>query len=180
QEARTFLQANYPHKPAVTQKRQYSAKECMAVFVRDGFIDRYSGKRLVFPGTLRLLFNYFPAEFPYHRNWKTDSCHFAFYELYPTIDHISPITRGGPNEDRNWVTTSMKLNMAKANFTLAELGARLHPPGRISDWDGLTSWFLSRVQSELGQLLDGQLKQWHAAAKGYLPFDSASRTKCAI
>jgi hypothetical protein len=35
----------------------------MAVFARDGFVDRYSGERLVFPGTLRLLAKLLPNEF---------------------------------------------------------------------------------------------------------------------
>jgi len=61
----------------------------------DGFIDRYSGQRLVFPGALRLLSHLLPAQFPFHTNWKTDSCHLAFYELFPTIDHVVPISRGG-------------------------------------------------------------------------------------
>jgi hypothetical protein len=60
------------------------------------------------------------------RNWKTDSCHFAFYELFPTIDHVVPISRGGEDEARNRVCTSMLRNAAKANFTIEELGWRMH------------------------------------------------------
>ncbi|MFZ1427770.1 MAG: hypothetical protein WAS21_13460 [Geminicoccaceae bacterium] len=48
------------------------------MFTRDGFVDRYSGERLVFPGTLRLLAKLLPNEFPFHSNWRTDACHFAF------------------------------------------------------------------------------------------------------
>jgi hypothetical protein len=101
-----------------------------------------------------------PDAFPYHSNWKTDKCHFAFWELYPTIDHVEPVTRDGKDCDHNWVSTSMLLNAAKANFTLAELGWKLHP---VDDgWDGLTGWFLRKTR---GTKLKGALQEWRNAAK---------------
>ena len=94
-QASTILAAEYPFTPLPNAGRNYSPGQCMAVFVRDGFIDRYSGRRLVFPGTLRLLSLLLPQEFPFHSNWKTDACHSAFWELFPTIDHVVPVSRGG-------------------------------------------------------------------------------------
>lgn len=58
------------------------------LFVRDGFIDRYRGTRLVYPPTLRLISEELPEQFPYHRNWKMSETHHAFWELTPTVDHI--------------------------------------------------------------------------------------------
>lgn len=89
-EAASILSRDYPFRALLNAGRRYSELQCMQVFNRDGFIGRYSGKRLVFPGTLRLLSRLCPAEFPYHKNWKTDACHFAFWELCPTIDHLVP------------------------------------------------------------------------------------------
>jgi HNH endonuclease len=53
----------------------------------------------------------------------------AFWEVGATIDHVVPVTRGGADDESNWVTTSMARNSAKMNWTLEELGWTLHPPG---------------------------------------------------
>ena len=119
--AATILAEEYPFVPLQNVGRRYSAVQSMRVFVRDGFIDRYTGKRLFFPGTLRLISRLLPQQFPFHPNWKTDACHFGFYELFPTIDHLLPVSRGGLDDAGNWVSTSMLKNAAKANFTVEEL-----------------------------------------------------------
>jgi hypothetical protein len=136
--------------------------------MRDGFVDRYSGRRLVFPGTLRLLSSLFEVEFPFQRNWRSADCHFAYYELFPTIDHVTPVGgRGGVDDDTNWVTTSMVMNSAKANFTLAELGWHLHPRGRLEDWDGLTRWFLDQARDDPYIRRSAYLWRWYRAAESY-------------
>ena len=132
--------------------------------MRDGFVDRYSGKRLVFPGTLRLISKLLPKEFPFHVNWKTDECHFAFYELFPTIDHLVPVSRGGSDSDVNWVSTSMLRNAAKANFTAEELGWELVPPGNLNEWDGLTNWFLQQYGRRREFHSDAYLRKWAQSA----------------
>lgn len=115
----------------------------MRVFVRDGFTDRYSGKPLVFPGTLHALSVLLPNEFPYQKNWRQSDTHAAFWELYPTIDHVKPLARGGKDEPDNVVTTSMVRNAAKANWLVEELGwsRDLAPP--VPNWDGLVAAFLT-------------------------------------
>jgi hypothetical protein len=124
--ARQLLRTHYPHRPIASPGRRYKERECVTVFMRDGFVDRYSGRRLVFPGTLRLLSSLFEVEFPFQKNWRSTDCHFAYYEMFPTINHVTPVGgRGGVDDDNNWVTTSMVMNSAKANFTLAELVQRL-------------------------------------------------------
>ena len=106
-EAAQILKTQLPFESGTNGKRRYDSKMMMTVFDRDGFIDRYSGRKLVFPGTLRLLSEYFREEFPYHANWKIGECHLAYYEVYPTIDHINPVTRHkGTNDLSNLVTTS--------------------------------------------------------------------------
>jgi serine/threonine protein kinase len=65
------LRRDYPFAPEAVTKRQYGPVESTRVFVRDGFIDRYTGERLIFPPVLRVLSAILPAEFPYHPNWKT-------------------------------------------------------------------------------------------------------------
>lgn len=163
-DAAALLNAHYPFQPTLSAGRRYTAAQCMDVFTRDGFIDRYSGQKLVFPGTLRLLSWLVPEAFPFQSNWKSDSCHFAYYELFPTIDHRVPVSRGGADHFDNWVTTSMLRNAAKTNFTVEELAWTVHAPGRLEDWDGLTGWFLRQWEARPDIWSDPYLSRWRKAA----------------
>lgn len=164
-----LVQEDYPFAKFTKAKRVYTAIECTGVFVKDRFIDRYSGRRLVFPGTLRLLSVLLPEEFPFHRNWKMDLTHPAFWELFPTIDHLVPVARGGEDAKENWVTTSQLLNSAKSSWTLQELSWRLVPPGSIEDWDGLSRWFIEFMEHRDDLLQNNYLRIWFRAAKACLP-----------
>jgi hypothetical protein len=163
-EAAAILRERYPFIPLDKVVRRYSIRQMLPVFVRDGFIDRYSGKRLICPPTLRLIYKRIPEHFPFHPHGQGDACHFAFWELLPTIDHIVPVSRGGADDEQNWVTTSMIYNSAKANWTLDELRWSLHPPGDMKDWDGLLSWFVEQAMADRSTLEDPYLRQWFGAA----------------
>jgi 5-methylcytosine-specific restriction endonuclease McrA len=143
--ATSTLKRDYPFAPKPTTKREYGPNESTRIFVRDGFLDRYTGERLIFLPALRILSTVLPVEFPYHLNWKTDATHPAYWELSPTVDHVVPVSRGGKDNESNWVTTSMVRNSAKLNWTLDELGWSLKPPGDLRVWDGLIQWFLQYV-----------------------------------
>jgi hypothetical protein len=162
--ARDILRAEYPFVPISSEGRRYTEVQSLQVFRRDGFIDRYSGQRLVFPGIFRLLSRQFPQEFPYQLNWKMAETHPAYWELFPTIDHVLPVARGGPDNEENWITTSMLRNAAKANWTLQELGWSLCPVGSLTDWDGLTALFLDFVNAQRSVLEDKYLRRWYSAA----------------
>ena len=161
-DAAAILRSQYPFTPP---GRKYGARQSMAIFVRDGFIDRYSGKRLMFPGTMRLLSHLLPNEFPFHPHWKTEACHFAYWELTPTIDHLVPVSRAGADDKTNWVTTSMLRNSAKGNFTIEELGWTLTPGGDARDWDGLTAWFMRELTANPSLLKLPYIQEWHTAAQ---------------
>jgi hypothetical protein len=79
QAGREILAAEYPFVPIEKPRSGYGARKAMEIFVRDGFICRYSGKRLVFYGTLRLLSIMMPDAFPFHPNSKSDECHSAYW-----------------------------------------------------------------------------------------------------
>ncbi len=168
--ARDILCAEYPFVPVTPERRRYTEPQSLQVFIRDGFVDRYSGQRLVFPGIFRLLTRLLPQEFPYHPNWKMTETHPSDWELFPTIDHVLPVARGGADSDTNWVTTSMLRNAAKANWTLEELGWSLRPPISLIEWDGLTRLFLGLVDADRSVLEDGYLRRWHTAAIGIRAF----------
>ena len=163
-DAAEIARREYPFLPVKTAGRKYTEQQSTRIFVRDGFVDRYSGKRLVFPGTLRLLSKLLPEEFPAHPNWKMSESHIMFWELFPTIDHVVPIARGGADHESNWVTTSMIRNNAKSNWTLEDLAWDLVARGSIADWDGLMGWFVSYLARKPKFLEDAYLKRWHRAA----------------
>ncbi len=165
EEAKGILKSEYPFILVERVKRKtLSAGESMDVFLRDGFIDRYSGSHLVFPGSLRLIHRLLPSEFPFHTNWKMSETHMAFWELLPTIDHVVPVARGGTETFDNWVSTSQLRNSIKSNWLLEEIGWDLKEPGNLSDWDGLTSWFIQYVDSHSKHLTDPYIKRWYSAA----------------
>ncbi len=161
--ARDVLRSDYPFVPQAKVTRKYTERECLRVFYRDGFVDRYSGARLVNPGVLRALSVVLPDEFPAHPNWQMTQTHFAFWELFPSIDHVVPVSRGGADDDSNWVCTSMLRNSAKAQWTLAELGWELVPPGDHRDWDGLSRWLLAYVPAHPELRANSYVAKWWRA-----------------
>ena len=127
-----------------------SAYEKLKIYVRDGFVDQYDGSRLVFPNVLRILSSKLENTFPYHPNWKMSDCHIAYWELVPTCDHIVPIARGGVDDEKNIVTTSMKNNSSKLNFR----------------WDGIIGLYKSYIRENPIDL-DGSMKEWDEALVRY-------------
>lgn len=163
--AESFIHERYPFVPFSRASRSVSMKRVMRIYVRDGFIDRYSGRRLVFPGSLRLMSELMPTAFPYHPNWRTDECHFAYWEYFPILDYVKPISRGGIDIDDNLVTTSAVRNAAKANFSLDELGWSLRPSGDLGEWDGLMGWFLDMSARHSAVFEDSYFSKWMKIVK---------------
>lgn len=164
-EAKTIICQEYPHTYYEIEKRTYTIAQKMNQFISDGFIDRYTGKKLLNPGMLKIISYYFPNEFPYHPHWKMTETHIAYWDLIPTIDHIYPIAKGGEDDEKNWVTTSMKNNSIKSNYTIDEIHWKLYPKGDISEWDGLTSIFLQLVKNDKELLNDAYIKSWYNVSK---------------
>jgi len=158
------LRSRYPFTGTPATTRRYGPAQATRVFVRDGFIDRYTGFRVVFPPVLRVISAALPEDFPYHPNWKMEVTHPAYWELTAMIDHLEPASRGGADDESNWVTTSMARNSAKGNWALDDLGWSLHPPGGMSDWDGLLGWFVDYTAAHPEALLDNSMRQWQLAA----------------
>lgn len=164
-EAKNIISENYPFNPIEKEERTYREYQKTKIFLRDGFIDRYSGERLVFPPVLRIISLAMPEEFPFQKNWKMSECHIAYWHLLPTVDHIVPVSRGGSDEESNWVCTSQLRNSAKSNWLIEELGWRLHKAGDLKDWDGLLGLFMGYISDNPETLADGYLSCWHRAVK---------------
>ena len=152
-----------PRSALPPTKRCPTSRALTALFLRDGFVDRYCGEQLVFPGVLRLLSYLLPGEFPYHPNWKFGVGHPWYWDLYPTVDHEVPVTLQGPDNMENWRTTSMRLNLVKSNRLLEDIGWKVVAPGG-PDWDGLIGWYVRYLhdQPSLGTI--GHLRRWYRAA----------------
>ena len=160
-EAIKIIQNDYPFVYLPREKRMYTDKQKIKQFIKDGFIDRYSGQRLVNPGLLKVISYYLPNVFPYHPHWKMDECHNAYWELIPTVDHIHPIALGGTDSEENYATTSMLHNSIKNNWTLEQLQWTLYPAGDYTEWDGLTNLFIKLVEQDKELLKDTYIKRWY-------------------
>ena len=166
EDAKKIIIKNLKFKPLDNAGRGYTEVEKTKVFLRDGFIDRYSGKKLVYQPVLRILSKEYPEIFPFHKNWKMSECHIAYWELVPTIDHKKPVSRGGEDEYKNWITTSQLGNSAKSNWTLEELGWKLKASGNLKNWDCMLVWFMEYVKENKMQKVS-YIKNWYNAALEY-------------
>jgi hypothetical protein len=80
------LAGGYPFTQPKNSGRRYTPRQMTTQFLADGFIDRFSGTRLLFPAVLRVLSSELPTEFPFHPNWQMSATHPAYWELFrPTI-----------------------------------------------------------------------------------------------
>ncbi len=162
---KSIIKERYPHQKPSRERKSFNKKEQISIFLRDGFIDRYSGDRLIFPGVLCILSYLMPDVFPYQDNWKTVECHQAWWKLFPSIDHVVPLAFGGTNDEDNLLCTSMKRNLAKSTSTLEEVGWHIYPPGKLTDWDGMLSWFMEYVPEHEELLKDDATRRWYEACQ---------------
>jgi hypothetical protein len=163
QECFDFANKNYPFESILTQKRQYSKYQMCKIFLRDGFIDRYSGDKLLFPGLIKILTIELPDIFKYHRNWKMSDTHLIYWDLFPTVDHLIPIAKGGQDNESNWITTSMVRNAAKSNWTIEELGWKLFDKGQLDNWNGLINYFIEFTTKNQDYKMDSYVNTWRLA-----------------
>lgn len=161
QKAADILALHYPFYPSEKNKRGYTPSQSLKVFLRDGFIDRYTGKKLVYPSALYTIAFELPDAFPL--GMGRSQSHHAHWDLFPSVDHLFPVSRGGKDDISNWVTTSMSTNIAKSSSSLEELGWELHEAGDLSEWDGLCSWYLSYVAEHPYLATIKRNKGWHSA-----------------
>jgi hypothetical protein len=165
EKAKSVLAKGYPFKSQPVAKPRHAPTPSTRVFVLDGFVDRYFGDRLVFPGVLRLISIALKDDFPFQSSWKATETHPAYWEVGATIDHLIPVSLGGLDDESNWRTTSMVHNFAKMNFCLKDLGWKERPRGDPNEWDGLLRWFLRYAAEHPEHVAKGSLRQWHLAAQ---------------
>lgn len=164
EKAKTIIENDYRHQYIQYEKRSMNNFEKLQIYIRDGFIDRYNGKKLIFPNVFRIITAELGNEcFPFHPNWKMSDCHIAYWSYMPTYDHILPIARGGIDKPENIVTTSQIMNSAKSNFLIDELGWKLFNAGKIEEWDGMIRWYVKYRNEHKKILEDKYIKSWDLA-----------------
>ena len=149
---------------AVDRRRSFSKFDRTRVFLRDGFLDRYSGDRLFFPPVLEVISASIPEDFPLHPSTKMSNSHVAHWELYASVDHVVPVARSGTHEIDNWVTTSFMHNLIKSHWRLEDLGWELLPARRLDEWDGMLGWFLKYTEERADLMALGGVRDSHRAA----------------
>jgi hypothetical protein len=162
-----IIEENIPHRFIEYDKRSMSIYKKLEIFIKDGFIDRYSGKQLLFPNVLRIISLELGDTFPYHPNWKMSDCHISYWNLWPTYDHVIPIARGGLDVEDNIVATSMLNNAIKSNWTLQEINFNLYEPGNINEWNGMITWYKKYIKEKGKPELDFSFREWHKALEKY-------------
>ena len=164
---KSIITSQYPFQNLKKKRTPIPKSTALRIFVRDGFIDRYSGVALIFPGTLRIISELLPDAFPYHPHGRLDLCHPAWWYLFPSIDHVIPVAFGGTDDDENLITTSNLLNMTKRNALLDDLDWTLYPSGNIAEWDGLLAWFMAYIQHDSSLLSCSYIADWYRCAKSF-------------
>ena len=156
----------FPWQRSNEKRKSFGKDKCLKIFRRDQYLDRYSGSRLVFPGALLALGILMPEQFPMHPTWKAGESHDIFWEYWPVVDHVYPVSRGGTNADENLVTTSGRNNTLKDNATLQELGWTLQPISTgETGWDGMVGWFKQIIQATPALLNNVTLRRWNDAVQ---------------
>ena len=187
--ARAILNDEYPFDPRVrspcklpkprdlpklpesdsSKTYEHLPSRVLNIAVRDGFIDRYSGKKLIYPAAMRAMSALMPKEFPYHPRGDLDVAHIAWLELFPSLDHVIPITRNGDDTDDNIVLCSMTNNTTKRNRTLCELGWEKRACGNMNEWDGLLKVAAALIEQHPELKKVSYIKRWHNPALKLFP-----------
>lgn len=148
-----------------------SPRRLVELHRRDGYVDRYSGARLIAPAVLRLLGDqdHGPLRrvLPYHVNGGRGKpaasgarsvCHQAGFELYASWEHVRPVRVGGEDDFTNLVTCSPDVNLEKGTETWEP--CHLHTD--LKEWDGLSTWFVEYTNEAAHGWLPN-LAQWRRA-----------------
>lgn len=159
-----------PSRDQVAARRVTDEKK-LKVWQRDGFLCRYTGRRLVFPQTLELLSLVLPEELSYDNppHGKYSRTHIIMWELWPAVDHQVALCKHEitalANSIHNLVTASALVNSEKWAYDLDYLGWKVLPAEPLPDWDGLTSWYVQYLNSDNSWFdhptSGNRLKKWH-------------------
>jgi 5-methylcytosine-specific restriction endonuclease McrA len=134
----------YQHENiAIPEKPNVNERDKFLVFRKDHYQCTYTGIKLINHPIIELLSYVLPEQWPYNNpphgsDVGPKNTHLLVWVLWPSVDHIVPVSRGGKNELSNYTTSNSKFNMFKGNILKENLGAEFIEPHDKS-WNGLES-----------------------------------------
>ena len=142
------------------------------VFRRDHYQCRYTGIKLITHPMLELLSYLLPSQFPYHNpphgsDSGAKNTHLLVWVLWPSVDHILPVSQGGLNEMSNYTTANSKFNMFKGNILNEHLGLDFVDAGD-TNWKGLENEYqalLIKFREQIPYNRLEKLETWAALMK---------------
>jgi 5-methylcytosine-specific restriction endonuclease McrA len=92
-------------------------REQLSTYRRDHFHCRYCDRKTISYPVFELLGpGFFPAELPFHANWRADLTHPAIPVWSSSVDHVHAVSTGGhPVDPRNLVTACSACQYQKGN-----------------------------------------------------------------
>ena len=163
EKAKEIISTNYPYSNFKNNLPETTVSRNLKVFMRDGFIDRYTGEKVILPVALSLLSFIIPDVFPLQKNWKYEGTHQAFYTIRAAVDKVNP----ADDYDKDLstlVTTSYSNKIAKSNANLSDIGWKLLSLEEIEKkrWDGLSGWFMKYLEEHPKFInRDPKIKEWY-------------------
>lgn len=157
-----YRPAGLPARRTIGQsaKRKLTDSQKTLIWIRDGFLDRYTGEPLVFPGALYAIGGLLPEAIPRPDNQTIQTAHLVYWTLFPAVDHVVALADGGAQHEDNYATVSFIRNTAKGTYSREELGWALLPRVVNSEWDGLCTWFVKAVEKHPELLEYNRLGNW--------------------
>lgn len=125
-----------PILPDRERVRAIGRERAVAVFRRDHWACCYCGRLLVHANVLEHVARLVGDVFPWvsHHMPKAGT-HPAIERLYPNVEHVLPLARGGDNSDENVRACCTPCNEWKGDCTPEEASLTPQPVG--AGWDGL-------------------------------------------
>lgn len=118
------------------RSRPISGERALAVFRRDHWSCCYCGRLLIHAKVLELVGVLAGDAFAWvSHHLPMDRTHAAIERLYPNVEHVLPLARGGENDPANLRAACTPCNEWKGDCTLEEAGVPLVE--RSEGWDGL-------------------------------------------
>jgi 5-methylcytosine-specific restriction endonuclease McrA len=128
-----------PSPPFIPQERRAGTvigDRARRVFRRDHWTCCYCGRLLIEAHVLALIGQLAGDALPWRSHAMPPAgTHPAIERLYPNVEHVLPLARGGQNDENNLRACCTPCNEWKGDRTLQEAGVELVPAGE--GWDGL-------------------------------------------
>jgi len=119
------------------KQRMPSGRIERSIFDRDGWRCRFCGIKVISRKARSVLLRLFPNET--HWSAKEFERHASLYSMAVSLDHVLPHSRGGKNEESNFVTVCYGCQFGRGEWTLDE--SELFDPRDsepvVDAWDGL-------------------------------------------